>query len=191
MEVLRVLVQDQAAEFLHPELVARPNFGYVKRVEAELLGIGVFGLHHLEFGGPCDFLTALDGLVQVTLGVVGVLAAHLCRLLLSELLLAVVCDEVVLDIDKLSFRVHPLESVAAVAVVEAPSAGSAVIAKEHEASVVALRRAGEEIEDAIIVNEEVLGVSVLRTDDIRALNRVATEVDGLRRSAQVDAFEGR
>ena len=97
----------------------------------------------------------------------------------------------VLNVHKLSISVHPLESVAAVAVVEAPSTGSAVIAKEHETSMVAFGCAGEEIENAIIVKKEILRISQLRTDGIRALNGIATEENGLGESVQVHTLGDR
>lgn len=84
---------------------------------------------------------------------------------IGELLLTVLCDKVVFDVDELSVGVYPLEGVAAVAVVEASSSGSSVIAEEHEACVISFGSVGEEIEEGVVI-EEVCWVAVLRADDV-------------------------
>lgn len=88
-------------------------------------------------------------------------------------------NEVVLNVDELALGIDPLESVAAVAVVEAPAYGSAVVAEEHETSVVALWCVAEQVKYRIIVEQEVLGITPLGPDDVGALDGVATEKDGL------------
>lgn len=178
VEVLRVLVEHQAAEFLHGELLARPDLCHVEGIEAELVWVGILGLHHLDVRSPYNLLSVFNDFVKIALRVVRILAAHLRCLLLGELLLAVLGDEVILDVDKLSFLVDPLEGVATVAVIEAPSLGCAMIAEEHETSVIALGSVSEQVEDAIIVEEEVLGVSMLRTNDVWALDGVTAEEYG-------------
>ena len=176
--VLGVLVEDQAAELLHGEEVAGPDLGDVEGVETELLGVGVLGLHHLHVGGPLDLLAVLDGVPQVALGVVRVLAAHLDGLGVGETLGAVLGHEVVLDVDELAGGVDPLERVAAVAVVVAPADGGAVVGEEHETGVVALGVVAEEVKGGFPVEEEVAWVAVLRPDHIGTLDGVAAEEDG-------------
>jgi hypothetical protein len=88
-------------------------------------------------------------------------------------------DEVILDVHETPLLVHPLECVAAVAVVEAPALRGAVVAEEHEAGVVGFGGVGEEVEKGIVVEKEVGGVACLGADDVGALNGVATEEDGL------------
>lgn len=178
MEVLRVLVQYQATKLLHRELRSRPHLCDVEGVETKLLWIRVLGLHDLHVGPPADLFAVLDCLVQIALGVVRIFTAHLCGLLLRELFLAVLCDEMVFDVNKLALCVDPLESVATVAVIETPTLRSAVVAKEHETSVVALRSVAEQVEDTVIVEEEVLGIAILRSDDIGTLNGISAEKDG-------------
>jgi hypothetical protein len=46
-------------------------------------------------------------------------------------------------------------------VIEAPADGGAVIAEEHHACMIALRRVAQQVKDGIVVEEEVLGVTPL------------------------------
>ena len=48
--------------FWHRELLAWPDLGHVKGVEAEFLGVGVLGLHDLDHGGPFDLLALFNRL---------------------------------------------------------------------------------------------------------------------------------
>ena len=68
---------------------------------------------------------------------------------------------------------------APVTVLVDPAIRSAVVREEHQASVVALRSACEQVEDAVIVKQEVLGVAILGPNYIGPLNRVSAEEDGL------------
>jgi hypothetical protein len=98
--VLRVLVQDQATELVHGEVTTRPDLGDVEGIEAELQWVGLFGLHDLYLGCPFDLFAVLDGLPQLLLGVIWVLAGDADGFGLGKLLLAVLGDEVVLDVDE-------------------------------------------------------------------------------------------
>jgi len=60
-----------------------------------------------------------------------------------------------------------------------------VVAKEHEARVVALRCVGQEIKERVVVWEEVLGVTGLGSDDVWALDGITAEEDGLNRLARL------
>lgn len=179
MEVFGVLVQHETTELLHGELLARPDLGDIKGIKAKLFWVRVLGLHDLYHGSPFNVFASLDSLPQVTLGVVRIFATHLCSLFLGELLLATFGDEMILDVDEFAFSIHPLKSMAAVAVVVPPANGSAVVAEEHQTSVVALRCVCKEVEQRIVVGKEVLGVARLRADNIRSLNRITAKEDGL------------
>jgi hypothetical protein len=72
--VLWVLVQDQTTDLVHREVAARPDLGHVEGVETELERVSLFGLHDLYLGCPLDLLSVLNGLPELLLGVVGVLA---------------------------------------------------------------------------------------------------------------------
>lgn len=183
MEVLGVLVQNKATEFLHGELASRPDLSDIEGVKTELVWIGLIRFHDLDHGSPLNLLALLDSLPEVALRVVGVLTAHLCGLLLCELLLAVLGDEVVFDIDEPALSVDPLEGVATIAVVKAPSYGSSVVTEEHETSMITLRCACKQVKDTVVVEQEVLGVAVLGSNDVGARNGVSAEKDGLLLSA--------
>lgn len=86
-------------------------------------------------------------------------------------------DEVVLDVDKFALGVDPLECVAAIAVIESPANGRAVVTEEHQTSVVALRCVRQEIKNGIVVYQEVGRVTSLRADHVGTLDGVTTEED--------------
>jgi hypothetical protein len=100
--VLRVLVQDQATDLVHGEITTRPDLGDIEGIEAKLQWVSLFRLHDLHLSCPFDLLSVLNGLPQLLLGVVGVLAGNADGLGLGELLLAVLCKEVVLDVDEVA-----------------------------------------------------------------------------------------
>lgn len=89
-------------------------------------------------------------------------------------------NEVVLDVDKLSVGVYPFKGVAAIAVVEAPAVGGAMVAEEHEACMIGFGCVGEEVEESVMVQEEVGWVAILRADDVWSLDRITAEEDGLK-----------
>ena len=75
---------------------AGPNLGRVKRVKR---GLGsLFRRHDLDHHGPPVLAPFVDGLVHLTLGIVRVNALRFERLLIVELLGAVVRTEVVLSV---------------------------------------------------------------------------------------------
>lgn len=90
------------------EILSWPYFGHVERIIAEFLRISFLRLHDLHFRSPGDRFTPLDGLPEVSLGVIGVLARHADRLAPRELLLAAVGEEVILDVDELPVIVDPI-----------------------------------------------------------------------------------
>lgn len=126
-EVLGILVEDEAAKLLERELVSGPDLGHVKGVKAEKVGVGLLGLHHLDEGSPLNLLAGLNGVPEVTLGIIWITAAHSNSLGIGKLLLAVLGEEGVLDVHELTLLVDPLERVAAVAMVVSPANRSAVV----------------------------------------------------------------
>lgn len=69
------------------ELTSRPDFGYVKWVEAKFLGICILGLHYLHIRFPHNFVTIFDMFPQLLFTVVRVFTRHANGLRLRELLL--------------------------------------------------------------------------------------------------------
>lgn len=162
--ILGVLVQGQFPKIVHGKLVAWPDFGDVEGVETQLFEIGFLRLHDLHFGGPGWVLTVFDGIPKIALGVVGVGAAELGRFGSGELFLAMIGYEVVFDVhlhgqcgagndeyenQRLTYEfallVDPLERMAAVAMLVAPSLRSAMVAEKHEPCMVGLRRTSQKI----------------------------------------------
>ena len=127
--VLRVLVEDYPAEVVHldrsmsarhrgvhassastyRELSAWPDLGHVKGVESQLGRIGIVGLHDLHLGRPFHLLSSLHFLPQFLLGVIGIFSGDTDRFGLRELLLAMLGDEVVLDVDEFALVVDPIK----------------------------------------------------------------------------------
>ena len=105
--VFWILVEDEIPKFVHWKLVPWPDFGHIKRIEAELVCIGFFRLHDLDVGFPGYFFTFLDGFPKLLLGVVWVLARSHDGFGFGELLLAVGGEEVILDVDEFTLRVNP------------------------------------------------------------------------------------
>ena len=73
----------------------------------------------------------------------------------------------------------PFEGMAAVAMIEAPALRRAVVAKEHEASVITFWRITQQVEESIVVEQKVLGIAELRTDDVRSLDWISAEENRL------------
>lgn len=163
---------------MHRELTTWPYLCNIEGVEAKLGGVCFFRVHNLDLGRPRDFFFALDSFPEVLLAVVWVYAAHFNRLLGGELLLVLVADEVVFVVDKLTVRIDPFEGVAAVAVVEAPAFGMTVVGEEHHAGVVVFWGVAKQIEGSAVVEQEGVGTTRLRSDDIRTLNGITAEEDG-------------
>jgi hypothetical protein len=181
MEIFRVRVENKSAELVHGKLLPRPDFGDIKRVETELVGVCLLGLHDLHVRRPLEVLTGFDGVPEISLRVVGILATCLDGLFVGELFLSVLGQEMVLDVHEVAIFVHPLERVASVSVVEAPSLRCSMIAEEHETGVIRLRSVSKEVEEGIVVQQEIPRIAVLRANHIRTLERVTTEEDWLSR----------
>jgi len=87
-----------------------PYLRQIKRVEP--VGFGLLEGHDLHFQRPTGIVSLLDGLEQVAAVVVGVLAGDPIRLLLGEILDALIRLEVIFDPEALTFGVDPHKGVA-------------------------------------------------------------------------------
>ena len=94
------------------ELISRPNFGDIERIKAELLEVCLLGLHDLDLGGPLWLFSVLDAFPELLLRIVWILAGQFKDFLCCELFLTVLCNEMVLDVDKLAILVHPFKGMA-------------------------------------------------------------------------------
>ena len=144
---LGVSVQNELADFLHRELRPRPDLGRVERVEVDL--VDLFRLHDLNHHGPAGVASFLDMLEEVALGEVRVFTAHLEGFIVIELLDALLGQEMVLHVNRISevktsnitliylykdvfaVSVHPLERVASVSDHETPPDRSRVVGHQH------------------------------------------------------------
>jgi hypothetical protein len=86
---------------------------------------------------------------------------------------------VILDVNKLSFLVHPLERVASITVVVTPSLRSTMVTEKHHACMIGFRSERKKVKEGVVVKQEVLWVAGLRANDIWALDRVSAEEDRL------------
>jgi hypothetical protein len=84
-------------------------------------------------------------------------------------------NEVIFDVHESAFGVYPFEGVAPVSVETAPSLRGAMVTEEHEAGMVALRRISQEVKYPVIIKKKVLGVAVLGSNDIWALDGIAAK----------------
>lgn len=128
MVILRVLVENKTAELLHlwiqsalspekwekgsphyREVLPGPDFGHVEGVKAQLVWIGIFGVHDLHVGFPHDLLSILNSVPELALRVVWIFTRDSDCFWLSELLLAVLSQKVVLDVDKFPLLVDPTQ----------------------------------------------------------------------------------
>ena len=119
------------------ELLPWPDFGHIEGIETELFCICFIRLHNLHIGGPLDLLALLNSLPQLTFRVVRVFTTDADGLWPSQLLLSMFCDEVVLDVDKLTLCVDPLECVTAIAMLVNPPIWRTVVREKHQSSMVA------------------------------------------------------
>jgi hypothetical protein len=74
---------------MHVELLPRPNLSDVEGTKSALLGVRPLGLHDLHVGGPFQVLDVLDGIPEVALRIIGILAADLGGFLVGKLFLSV------------------------------------------------------------------------------------------------------
>lgn len=69
--------QHKLAELVHWELLARPDLGHVEGIEAKLVSIGFLRIHDLDVSLPCNLFSTLDGIPELSLRIVWILAARL------------------------------------------------------------------------------------------------------------------
>jgi len=150
---------------------------------------------HLNHHGPLDVTALVDGLVQVSLRVVWVLTHGDVGLVHGKGLDRLVEPPVVLSrsnvptisyavrtyrtpkpsthLDKstLALGVDPSESVTSISV-KVMGHGRSVVGQQHQPSVLRFGNVGEEIEPSVVVDQEGLGVTLLRSNVVGTLERV-------------------
>lgn len=91
-----VLVEGHFSESAERDFTLWPNFGQVKDVPAELLGL--FGGEDLDITSPAGEIARLDLVKEILRGIVGVFATEFARGIVVEGLDALIDLEVELDI---------------------------------------------------------------------------------------------
>ncbi len=151
----------------------RPHLGEVERVEAVRRRLG--RRHDLDLHGPGRELTPLDGLAQIALVAVRVLAGELVGLVLGEVLDALVGLEVVLDPEDLAGLVVPLVGVRAVPVHVAERGRDAPVTEEPGHLVGGLGRQTPEVPDVVRLLRTGVRVALLGVDEVGELDGVLDE----------------
>ncbi|MNZ65480.1 hypothetical protein D3C78_836760 [compost metagenome] len=127
--VVRVLVKLQHADRDQRVVAVRPHLGEVERVDFVGLGLGL--RHHLHIDLPAREVAPLDGVVEIRLTGLPILADGGGGLFICVEAVALLCLEVELDPEALVGRVDEAEGVAAVAVHLPQAPGDAAIAEQY------------------------------------------------------------
>jgi len=97
----------QTSQNTYRELSSWPDLGHIEGVESQFGRVRVFSLHDLDLGCPFLLFTPLHLLPKLLLGIVWILSRDANGFWLGELLLAMLGDEVVLDVNELALRINP------------------------------------------------------------------------------------
>ena len=89
------------------ELRPGPDFGYIERLKPHLFCVSALGLDNLDIRLPHHLLSVFDGIPELLLGIVWVLARDPGCLGLTKLLLPMLGQEVILDVDEFAVFVDP------------------------------------------------------------------------------------
>ena len=171
-----VLVELKLAHLDERVVLLRPGLREVERVEA--VGLRVLIRHDLHRDIPLREITVLDRLEEILAVRIGILTRNAGRLLVREVLDALLGVEVVLDPRLLAGLIHPHVGVRAVAVHVTP--GLRKTTRTHEVGdlVSALRREGPEVPLHGAIAQTRIGKALLRVNEVGELHGVAEEEDG-------------
>lgn len=89
------------------ELLLRPHFGHIERIKAQFHRVCVFGLHDLHVCSVGNLFPLFDCLPQIAFGPVRIGPSVVLGFIGGELSLAIVCQEMILDIHEFAFTIHP------------------------------------------------------------------------------------
>lgn len=175
--VLRILVQDELANFAEGKLALGPNVGQVENVDF-LLFPKVFcllGCHGLHAEIPCRIVATLNGLEKILCGIVWGLSS---RVGLSDELGTLLGLHVNLSIHPVSILVDQFQSMAGITVLVAVAVRDATITHEdHDLmdGLWILREVVPEHRRIIGVSKVGVRVALLRVNEVRELGWVAEE----------------
>lgn len=173
VEVLRITVEHKLSHWSQGVVAVGPDLRNVVNIKS--VSICVCDRHDLDKPVPGGGASVQQGLVQVTGGEILVLHSLLGGFGVSEVLDPLCGLEVVLNQECLSFSIDPLEGMRAVAIhVTVPVRGASVREQDHDL-VLGLRRVAPEVKGGVWVLNAGLGVTLLRVDEVRELNRILDE----------------
>ena len=123
--VLRVLVEDEFANWDERVILLRDGLSHIENVELVVFTL-LLG-DELNVPSPRGEVALSDVVVQVLCGIVLVGSCEICSLFAGEVLDALIGLEVILDVVNFALIVHPLVSVRAVAIQMSETIGGATI----------------------------------------------------------------
>ena len=173
--VVRRAVQLQAPHLDERVVAVRPHLGEVEGIDPVASGVHLGHQLHLE--RPGGEVATIDGLVQILLVVLRVLAGDPRRRGVLEAANPLIALEVELHPVTLAVTVHPLERVRPVAVHVAPTRRQAPVAEQPGELVRRLGRVREEVPHVVGLLAVGVGVVLLGVDEVGELQRVADEED--------------
>ena len=173
VEVRRVPVECQLANFDQRVVTVRPDLGQVERIEA--IGLGFIEGHDLHLERPARVRAPHDRLEQIPAVEVGVRAGDRVSLRLAEVFDALVGLEVILHPEPLLLRIDPHVGVAGVAVHVPPGSRDPAVSHQPGHLVRRLGRQRPEVPLHVVVAEAGIGPAFLGTDEVLELHRVADE----------------
>ncbi|MND83629.1 hypothetical protein D3C80_754970 [compost metagenome] len=174
--VVRVLVELQHPHRDQRVVAVRPHLGEVERVDFVGLGLGL--RHHLHIDLPAREVAPLDGVVEIRLTGLPILADGGGGLFICVEAVALLCLEVELDPEALVGVVDEAEGVAAVAVHLPQAPGDAAIAEQYGDLMQGLRMAGPEVPGCGGAAQVGARIPLLGVDEIGEFQRIADEEDG-------------
>jgi hypothetical protein len=173
--VLWVLVEDKFTERPEWVLLVRPNFGQVKNVVTEILGL--LRCHRLDEDIPRREMLALDSFEEALNTVLWVLSSELDSRGLVESLEAIDGPNVDLCVHERTVGLVPLESMSGVSMLVVVTVWSSTIREKDHDLVNRLRVLAEIVPEHIGIFQVSLRVTLLGMDEMRELGGITDEED--------------
>ena len=176
VEIGRIAVEGEAADFVQGIVGVRPDLGEVEGIEA--VGFGVLEGHDLDLEGPAGIIPIFNGIEEVAAMEVGVFAGDAVGLGLGKIVNALVGLEVVFDPEALALGVDPHEGMAGVAVHVAVAFWDAAIAHEDGDLVGGFGGQGPEVPLHVVVAQAAVGAAFLGMDEVLEFHGIPDEENG-------------
>ena len=171
-----VLVEGHFAEPAEGDFTLGPNFGQVKDVPAELLGL--FRRDDLDVTCPAGEIARLDLVEEILSCVVGVFAREFARGVVVEGLDSLIDLEMELDIVEVAVLLDQFECVAGISVHVCVSVGGASIREQNHDLMNGLWVGGKVIPEHVRILQVGLRITFLGVDEQWELGGIAKEEHG-------------